>query len=71
MSSEVMSALVWWVNDAGEYNAREYRSQRAAVRAYNKVRQSREFRECGWDSGDRQHAWFRAENDSVIADNAK
>ena len=64
MSNEVMPFLVWWINDSGKYNARGYYSQRAAVRAYNKFRQSREFRECGWDSGDHQQTWFRAKNDT-------
>ena len=69
MSNEAMPFLVWWINDADEYNAREYRSQRAAVRAYNKLRQSREFRECGWDGGRMhvQYARFRAENDTISA----
>jgi hypothetical protein len=63
MSNEAMPFSVWWINDAGEYNARGYRSQRAAVRVYNQFRRSREFRECGWETTDRQHAWFRATDD--------
>lgn len=60
MSNEVMPFLVWWINDSGKYNARGYYSQRAAVNAYNKIRRSRGFQKCGWESSDRQQTWFRA-----------